>query len=270
MSRKATGTREWAAHSLNCIAGCSHRCIYCYANAMAARFGRVHPDGWGHEVVNEAALAKRVGKRKGTIMFPTTHDITADNVNTTGPFLCRLLEAGNHVVVVSKPCPRTASVLSAELLEHADRLLFRFTIGADDDRILSFWEPGAPSFHQRLEALRMMRSRGFRTSVSMEPLLEIREDRTVALFGKLAEHVTEDIWIGKLNKGEARLRANGNWNETTAKALRALEASQSDDRIRSLVARLDGHPLVKWKESVKAVAGITLAEVSDDRWTERA
>ena len=47
-------------------------------------------------------------------------------------------------------------------------------------------------------------------------------------------------------------------NETTEAAANALLASQSDDRIKALYGRLEDHPKVKWKESIKAVVGIDL------------
>ena len=40
MNKPATGTREWADRTYNIQAGCEHACAYCYAHAMAVRFGR--------------------------------------------------------------------------------------------------------------------------------------------------------------------------------------------------------------------------------------
>lgn len=39
--KRISGTKEWAAHNLNIVQGCGHRCRYCYARAMAHRFGRI-------------------------------------------------------------------------------------------------------------------------------------------------------------------------------------------------------------------------------------
>jgi len=262
----ATGTKEWAATTANCITGCEHRCLYCYAHAMASRFGRVHPEGWGHEVVNEKAAAKGYGKRKGSVMFPTTHDLTPANIEHTLPVLRRQLEAGNQVLVVSKPHPDVIDKITTELEAYKAQVLFRFTIGSVSVRTLAFWEPGAPGPLDRMTSLSLAHSRGWRTSVSMEPLLEVIEDRVVAMVETLAPLVTVDIWVGKLNKGEERLRKNGHWGDMAKRALRHLENSQSDKRIRALVARLDSHPLVVWKESIKAVVGESTRNTADDSW----
>lgn len=266
----ATGTNEWAKTTANCITGCAHRCLYCYANEMAARFGRVHPEGWGHEVVNEKAAAKGYGKRKGSVMFPTTHDITPDNMDTTLPVLRRLLEAGNQVLVVSKPHLEVVQRIAAEFDDYKAQVLLRFTIGALDDRILAFWEPGAPGRGERFASLLLANRAGWRTSVSMEPLLEVVEDKVVEMVHQLAPWVTEDIWIGKLNKGAERLKKNGQWNEKTERCLSYLEASQSDDRIRALHARLEHHPLVMRKESIKTVVGLSTRNTADDSWARPA
>jgi DNA repair photolyase len=37
---KEYGTREWASTNVNFITGCSNNCLYCYARAMAIKFGK--------------------------------------------------------------------------------------------------------------------------------------------------------------------------------------------------------------------------------------
>ena len=46
----AFGTYEWARRTANCVEGCFHDCLYCYAKAMAIRFGRRSADDWRNEV----------------------------------------------------------------------------------------------------------------------------------------------------------------------------------------------------------------------------
>ena len=59
MTSPKTGTREWAPHSANICQGCANFCSYCYAHAMARRFGRVRPGEWANERVD---LAKAHGR----------------------------------------------------------------------------------------------------------------------------------------------------------------------------------------------------------------
>ncbi len=101
--KKVSGTKEWASTGVNVMTGCKHECLYCYASASAFRFERVKPGEWGSGVVNEKALTKKFGRRKGTIMFPTAHDITPDNFDHCLIVLSNMLKSGNNVLVVSKP-----------------------------------------------------------------------------------------------------------------------------------------------------------------------
>jgi DNA repair photolyase len=259
--KKVSGTREWASTSANVMLGCKHDCRYCYARSSAVRFGKVTPEQWADEQVQPNLAKKGYGKRSGTIMFPTTHDITVENYEHTGATLRKLLEAGNDVLVVSKPCHDTVQRMVTDLAKYKDHILFRFTIGSMDDATLELWEPGAPTFHERLRGLALAFQHGFATSVSMEPMLDLDEDDIVACFRHLEPFVTDAIWLGKMNKATERLVRNGFGSDTEiVNAAKLLVASQSDDRIQALYARLKDEPKVKWKESIKTVVGIALPE----------
>lgn len=169
-----TGTREWSDHSANCCLGCWHGCLYCYARADALRWKRIAtPAEWTRE--RHLPLPKKPKKHAGAItMFPTTHDITPANLDHCLCLLRMLLQAGNQVLIVSKPhvycMAEICNLLRSVPIRH-DQVEFRFSIGAVDDDVLSFWEPAAPRLNERLDALRLVWSLGYRTSVSCEPLL---------------------------------------------------------------------------------------------------
>jgi len=258
MSKTVGGTKEWAASNVNIQIGCSHGCLYCYAMASAVRFGRADPGDWTTERIQESLAAKNFGKRKGTIMFPTTHDITPANLEYSVAILKRMLEPGNSVLIVSKPHIDCISRLCGELWDWKDQVLFRFTIGSMNEATLKFWEPGAPSFEERMFSLRHAHDSGFATSVSMEPLLELHEDQVVWTVDMLAEYVTDAIWIGKANRLTERLKRNGHVRSDIMGAASALLASQTDARILALYERLKDHPKVKWKESIKSVVGLEI------------
>jgi len=260
MAKAVTGTREWAASSVNIQLGCSHNCLYCYAHSSALRFNRVQPGEWENEVMLPKLLAKNFGKRTGTIMFPTTHDITLANEPYSVETLRKMLAPGNHVLVVSKPhkeCIET--ICKGTLAEFKDQILFRFTIGAESDETLAFWEPGAPGFWERYGCLTLASDEGFATSVSMEPLLATEEDEIVRLVEAFTPHVTDSIWLGMLNRPEERLKRNGFWTPEVQEACRLVVESQSKERIKALYERIKDHEKVKWKESIKAVVGLDLA-----------
>lgn len=167
-----------------------------------------------------------------------------------------MLFAGNEVVVVSKPRLSLVSSLCRNIVvkSRKDQILFRFTIGSSYDEVLSFWEPGASGFQERLDCLEMAVNDGFNTSVSMEPLLDTDEDDIVRLVDTLDQFVSEIIWIGKMNQVQRRLKYNGFWDESIVQEkARELMDSQSDDRIISLYERLKGNPTVWWKDSIREV-----------------
>jgi len=254
--KPVSGTKEWAASNFNIQLGCEHDCRYCYAKSVAIRFNRATPETWKEERILPDKCAKNFGKRKGTIMFPTTNDITPGNLPNSLGVLKKMLLAGNDVLVVSKPHLDCIVSLCHNLTDHQDQILFRFTIGSGNDNVLAFWEPGAPGFSERLAALTYACKTGYKTSVSMEPILDTDEDDIVVLVEQLDPWVTDSIWLGKMNSVERRLKLNGEWNEATERMAAALMVSQTDYCIKKLYARLKDHPDVKWKESIKKVVGL--------------
>jgi hypothetical protein len=111
---RQTGTREWAEHTANCCLGCRHDCRYCYARANALRWGWIKsPVEWKTERPNWNQAARHWKKKKGIVMFPTTHDITEGNFDACVSTLINILDAGNRALVVSKP----ATAIIGSLLE---------------------------------------------------------------------------------------------------------------------------------------------------------
>ena len=67
MAKPVFGTAEWAKYNLNCQSGCSHGCLYCYAQAQAQRFNMtdlfvtervVQPSGYQSVDVMVAGMIK--------------------------------------------------------------------------------------------------------------------------------------------------------------------------------------------------------------------
>ena len=258
MKQIISGTREWAAHNVNCCSGCSHGCLYCYARTMAVRFGKIRPEDWTDERLRSAALDKRYGKMDGTVMFPTTHDITPTNVEGCLFVLDKLLVAGNRVLIVSKPHPEIIVHICRRYVLRREQILFRFTIGADSNTVLSFWEPGAPSLEERLDALRAARAGGFDTSVSMEPLLT--PERVAVLVALVEPWVSHSIWIGKANL----LRYRSAWArkhvdcDLLEAEIKRIEAGQTDEKVREIYELLKDNPKIRWKKSYKKVIGLEM------------
>lgn len=249
-----SGTREWASHNANCIFGCSHNCRYCYARAMAVQFGRKTLASWPNEEVNMSAVHSPRGRIDGTIMFPTTHDITPGNYRWCEQVIGRIVDAGNRLLIVSKPHRAVIDRLCNRFALQREQIRFRFTIGSFDDDILSYWEPQAPAFFERRDALILAREKGFSTSVSVEPLLD--SDGLLALVKLLSPYVSDSIWVGKMNKIRRRVQVE---NPEDSRRIREIEEGQTDERIRAIYEDLKGNPLIRWKESIKKIVGLPLA-----------
>jgi len=246
MSRRKTGTREWAEHSVNIARGCQHRCAYCFARAMATRFGRaVDEEDWANIKVDRSKVEKRYPKKAGRIMFPTTHDIVPEIFGECVIVLKKMLNAGNQVLIVSKPHFECILGLLAILSSWKDQVTFRFTIGADDDAILGLWEPGAPPFDERMASLVVAFENGWRTSVSIEPMLDA--PNIERLVEKTDPYVNGEIWIGKMNKIACRVVS------MEKVEIARIEANQTDDKILKIVEALKGNPKIQWKDSIKEV-----------------
>lgn len=264
---RPSGTREWASTSVNVMKGCSHDCRYCYARAkQGEKTGYAWNSFlWRNEELDPKLAVKNFGKRQGTVMFPTQHDITPDNLAYTMPVLRRLVAAGNKVLIVTKPHLAVVQTLCDLFCKEKDQILWRFTICSRNDETLLLWEPGAPLYAERKAALQYAYHAGYATSVSMEPMLDTEEADILACFDDLAPWVTDAIWLGKMNHALDRLRASGfGDDERIMQAAEALVASQSDERIKALYEKVSAfdpkHALralrVKWKESIKQVVGI--------------
>jgi hypothetical protein len=187
-------------------------------------------------------------------MFPSAHDITPQNLKDCLATISRLLAAGNQILVVSKPGLACMQKLCRAFAGEKKRLLFRFTITARNSEILRFWEPGAPLYAERLACLRYCHERQFATSVSIEPILDM--DDVCSMVEELIPHVSDTIWLGKMNKISTRVDRQTFEDERCVRIMR----QQQDDSIRALYEQLKDTPGIRWKESIKEIVGLPLAD----------
>jgi DNA repair photolyase len=257
MKKTPHGTQEWADTNVNVAQGCTHDCLYCYAKGLAIRFGRATPGSWTTQVVRKGILEKGYNKRAGTIMFPSSHDITPDNIDTCVDVLKKMLEPGNRVLIVSKPHLECVKRLCKELEGFKEQILFRFTIGSVDDKILGYWEPGAPGFKERLAALRYAHEQGFQTSVSCEPMLDGAIDLVIKAVRPCVSH---SIWLGRANQLVMAVTRNTGGDKKALTSARELNATWNDDAVRALYERYKSDALIFWKDSIKKVVGLAKPE----------
>lgn len=194
-----SGTREWCKYNKNCQKGCEYNCPYCYAKGMAIRFERIdNKDDWKLPVINQKAINKNYGKYNGCIMFPSTHDITPNNVNDCLIVLKKLLEKGNELLIVSKPSISVFKKIRKHLSKYKRQITFRFTITTMDVRTQKIFEPNAPSPQERIKVLMDADEDGWRTTVSIEPYLDYYRQLKVLIQTVMLN--ASEIWLGPMNK----------------------------------------------------------------------
>ena len=251
--RAGSGTKEWSDNSVNCCCGCEHFCRYCFGMFNARRFGHIEDiTDWPKMVVKPHMIGAAARKFEGVVMFPTTHDITPSVLPACLQTLRNLLSHGNQVLIVSKPHLVVIKTLCAELAQYKDQIQFRFTIGSLSPVTCKLWEPGAPTPQERIAALKHAFSKGYRTSVSMEPMLGANSEM-IHLVETVQPFVTDTIWLGKLNRGVTSRGMSPTDAARLEVAKTAVRHGQRDSEILALVDALKGNPKVRWKDSIKEV-----------------
>ena len=223
--------------------------------ASVGQFSQASKAQWQLEQIRSKDVSKRHRKYDGRVMFPSSHDITPKNIDACMKVLENLLDVGNQVLVISKPHLDCIEMICDKFEEFRDQILFRFSIGACDDKILSFWEPNAPGYDERKAALKYAYNAGFQTSVSVEPMLDSWNIDT--LIGELLPYVTNAIWIGTMNHLE---RFGKGSDMVLQQAIKKIKRDQTDIIIKSIYQRYKNNPLIKWKKEIKKIVGIPLAE----------
>ena len=163
---------------------------------MAIRFNRKNEDNWRKMIPNRKSINKEYRKRNGRVMFPTSHDITKESLFNCLIVLKKLIDSENEVLITTKPRLNCVKIICNDFWKRKDFIQFRFTITSINDDLLKFWEPGAPLINERYESLKYAYEQGYKTSISIEPFLDIDPFNLVE---KLIPYVTESIWIGKMN-----------------------------------------------------------------------
>lgn len=249
---RVRGTREWAVAEINCSVGCPYGCRYCYARLKALKNKVIaSSEEWAKVRPIEQGSAGSYPLFPGQVMFPAAHDIVPENIEHCLRVISQLLEKGNQVLIVSKPCLEIIDRICDEYEAWKKQILFRFTITSRDPVILAFWEPGAPGYEQRRSSLQRAAKRGFATSVSIEPMLDGGD--IFGLVRELSPYVSHSIWIGLMNKISERVVLD---SDRTRRNVARIEAGQIDEKIFKIYDELKKNPLIRWKESIKNVVGL--------------
>jgi len=214
---------------------------------MAIRFGRRTEENWQDMNLKANAINKSYKKRKGRVMFPTSHDITPDLEVKKACFkvLRKLLESENSVLITSKPSYEVIKEICQKFKGYKHLIQFRFTITSNNNELLKFWEPGAPDYDERLRALIYAFEKGFKTSVSIEPFLDFDP---IPLIDSLTPWITESIWIGKMNY----IRRN-NLSDSEKSFYSSIRKNYEIKNIIKIARKLENKKLIRFKDSIRKV-----------------
>ena len=267
---RLSGTREWAEKTVNIQTGCEHDCRYCYARWDAVtRRKRCIREQWRTPHIHADRIEATYHRFKGRVMFPSTHDITPRNVSECLVVIKKLLVAGNELLIVSKPHLECVQLLCEVLRPWQRHVMFRFTIGSMSDRVLKFWEPGAPNFESRIKSLSCAYMEGYRTSVSCEPYLDpFPWHILAACCDFLSDDPRGGFWIGKLRRWDSRVDLSGVTKQEIEIYVDDLRAAQADGFVKGLVRALDGRRFIRWKDSIREVIEKERQRISATESTE--
>lgn len=166
---------EYGDYTMNHVLGCSHGCKYpCYAMLMAKRFGRVanYREWCEPKLVSNTIelLKKEIPRLKSRI----------SNVQlcfTTDPFMYRYPEISEMSIAAIRllnaagiPCRvLTKGCLPLQLAELSNANEYGISLVSLDESFREAYEPGSAPFAERIEGIKALQKRGFKTWVSIEP-----------------------------------------------------------------------------------------------------
>jgi hypothetical protein len=234
--------------SRNIAVGCAHNCVYCFARAAALENNVIHsPEEWVHERVVPEKLNEEQSLTPGVLYrFPTHHDITPALLQPSLLYIDKLLRAGNAVEVCSKPHLECIRAICETFQAFTDKLRFCFTIGSTNAATCAWLEPGAPTPEERIEALKLASRSGFKTSVSIEPMLE-DEVGTSEVIRRVYPYVTEEISIGRMWSLAKRISLLGRDRD---EVLRYFQFVNADKIIRTVHERFSWDRKIQWEKTV--------------------
>lgn len=202
-----TRAKEYSDLAINIYSGCNHGCSYCYAKDMHDRYKpnenfadiKVR-EGIVEAVTNQLSGGKHKGKKIMLCFMCDPYPIGIDTTPTR-EIIKAIKNNGSHVQILTKGASRAER--DFDLLDSEDS--FGVTISCNS-ALAKIHEPNADNPFVRLLVLDKAKSKGIKTWVSCEPVLEVE-----AIYKLIIEYGDSiDLFkIGKLNHKHSDI----NWGE---------------------------------------------------------
>lgn len=166
---------EYGDYTINHVQGCAHGCKYpCYAMLMARRFGHIksYQDWIQPKLVSNAlelldTELPRLQSRISFVQLCFTTDPFMHGYGEVSSMTLRIIEHINAAGI--KVTALTKGLLPPELAETSHDNEFGITLISLNEDFRKEFEPGAAPYKDRIERLRFLHDKGFKTWVSIEP-----------------------------------------------------------------------------------------------------
>jgi DNA repair photolyase len=183
-------------YCVNPYTGCQVNCRYCYARLFMKRYSG-HKEPWGEFVdvkINAPEVLRKQLQRakRGTVWISSVCDPYQPleaKYELTRRCLKELLEKQFPVNIQTKS---TLVLRDLDQLKSFEEIEVGFTITTNDEKIARFFERGAASVAERLNALEKLHSSGIRTFAFIGPLLPGDPEKLVADLDGLVDRVFID------------------------------------------------------------------------------
>lgn len=190
--------KQWSEHIHNILSvksNCKNDCKYCYMKGLKNRFFKIDIENF--DIIIDDKKVKKSWKKSSNkmIMFPSSHDIFPEFIDKYIEVCKNILNAGNSIMIVTKPRLNCIDKLIEQLSNHKDKIIFMLTITSSDQNLLEYYEKNAPTYDERKQCLINLFNNGYYTSISMEPFL----NDPFIVINELDQYVTHNIWLGLMS-----------------------------------------------------------------------
>lgn len=193
---------EYSRLALNIYKGCIHGCRYCYV----PDYSHIDPDKYYSNPNPKKQILTKIErdakKLSGINDIPDIHLSFMGDVyqpeemklGLTREAIKVLIQYGLPFTILTKG--GTRAIRDFDLLEKYEKTSFGSTIIFTRQDDADYWEPGTPSLDDRIKAFQEARSRGIRTWVSLEPVID--PGQALELIEYFYPYI--DHWkVGKIN-----------------------------------------------------------------------
>jgi len=187
-------------YQIDTYIGCEHYCYYCYALKYAET-------RWSEEIIIHRDLQEKLCDDLLSIAPQTIYigyhsdpyQPLESELHQTRKVLEILLEKGFSASILTKS---DLVVRDIDILKEMPYANVSISVAFDNDEIRNYFEGNTKNTNDRIEALRLCKDAGIRTSALVCPVIPEITD-TEKLISKL-ENIADKIWIYRINLEDKR------------------------------------------------------------------